>query len=107
MNMEIANNDGAQSVASLPPRTGSALLWSSDYPKQPGLYWTRWHGCKKEILTLTGDPGNLKQLFYGERIGLHNLPKDWGFQWAGPIPEPKEPNGPSSAMGASKPTEGK
>ena len=74
------------------PCSGSALVWSCDYPKQPGLFWVRYHGQKKEIVSLTGDPGNLKQMFYGQRMGLHNLPKDWGWQWAGPIPEPQEPN---------------
>ena len=69
---------------------GSALVWSSDYPKQAGLFWVRYHGQIKEIASLTGDPGNLKQMVYGERIGLHNLPKDWDWQWAGPIPEPQE-----------------
>lgn len=78
--------------SSLAPAHGSALVWSSDYPKEPGMYWVRYHGQKKEIVTLTGEAGNLKQLFYGGRVGLHLLPKLWSWQWAGPIPEPQEPN---------------
>lgn len=73
-------------------QSGSALVWSSDYPKSSGRYWVRYHGQEKDIVSLTGDAGNLKQLFYGERVGLHNLPKEWSWQWAGPIPEPQEPN---------------
>jgi hypothetical protein len=56
------------------------------------MYWTRYAGQKREIAILKGDPGNLKVRFYGEFTGLHNLPKWMRFEWAGPIPEPKEPN---------------
>lgn len=67
------------------------LVWSSDFPKSPGLYWVRYHGQEREIVTLADDAGNLKMNFYGLPTGLHQLPKDWGWQWAGPIPEPNEP----------------
>lgn len=71
-------------------RQGSTLVWSSDYPKSPGLYWVRYQGQRRAIAEITGEPGNLKQTFYGVPVGLHNLPKDLEWQWAGPIPEPQE-----------------
>ena len=67
-----------------------ALVWSKTFPKTPGLYWVRYHGQKCDIVKLTGKPGNLKQMFYGERRLFRNLPKDWAWEWAGPIPEPQE-----------------
>ena len=88
------------------PAIGSALVWSSDYPKTPGLYWVRNVTQNREMVSLTGDPGNLKMMFYDERVGLHNLPDHWLWQWAGPIPEPQEPNAPGERPGkpASQPT---
>lgn len=76
----------------LVPVSASALVWSSDYPTVPGMYWIRYTGQKREIAQLRGDLGNLKMRFYGEFTGLHNLPKRMRFEWAGPIPEPQEPN---------------
>lgn len=53
-----------------------ALTWTDEQPKVPGWYWFRNGGAKPVILSIT-------------------LPVKWKAEpddeWAGPIPEPREP----------------
>lgn len=68
----------------------SALVWSKKRPTKEGLYWMRYYGQVRDIVRLTLKEGSIKeltQMFYGKRVPLRKLP-EWGWEWAGPIPEP-------------------
>ena len=59
-----------------------ALEWTDDPPKVPGKYWNRDIRFPKEAGIITVAPSRVEQL---QRM---SRPTE---QWAGPIPEPREP----------------
>ena len=59
-----------------------ALEWTDDPPKVPGKYWNRDIRFPEEAGIITVAPSRVEQL---QRM---SRPTE---QWAGPIPEPREP----------------
>lgn len=78
MNMEIANNDGAQSVASLPPRTGSANR-SNDYARtkhnpREAVFAEAWEKENEPCNHINYGNGILQDLFCtGSRFGIQGV----------------------------------
>lgn len=54
-----------------------ALEWTDDPPKVPGWYW---HRCEEGVVTM-------RRVWKGDIETPSKIPQ----QWAGPIPEPREP----------------
>ena len=54
-----------------------ALEWTDEPPKVPGRYW---HRCEEGVVTM-------RRVWKGDIETPSKIPQ----QWAGPIPEPREP----------------
>lgn len=54
-----------------------ALEWTDEPPKVPGWYW---HRCEEGVVTM-------RRVWKGDIETPSKIPQ----QWAGPIPEPREP----------------
>lgn len=65
----------------------NALKWTTKKPTKPGWYWYRYsENHKPYICDVWLDvEKNLRCIF-----GVGYLVKETPFEWAGPIPEPKE-----------------
>lgn len=60
-----------------------ALEWTDEPPKVPGMYWNRSKNHTAEICVIRVSPLRVEQLAL---MGCAD-----NEQWAGPIPEPREP----------------
>lgn len=76
MARDFARDALATPAASTP---GAGLVWSSEPPKVAGWYWTRGVDDKGRPLTVPVRFEGMAHWFAGVR------------EWAGPIPEPREP----------------
>ena len=78
--------------AGCPERRRSALRWTHEPPKVAGWYW-----CRASTLNMPRCVevyGGWEQLMFGSKRDDFNpqMPVTReGFEWAGPIPEPLEP----------------
>lgn len=81
---KTSKTDIAMAVDRAAPLFG--FVWSAKPPRKAGHYWCRTRGQKASIVELKHGG---TQLHYGERIPCSKLP-DWGWEWAGPIPEPND-----------------
>lgn len=61
------------------------LVWTTEPPKQPGYYWCRYKGSGKDTWSPTYIPACADHTKYTI------LFKSKDVEWAGPIPEPREP----------------
>lgn len=78
-----------------------ALTWTTEPPKVPGLYWTRkMKGDPPIIFTIyerNTPKGRVRieaRIFFSSvtsRTYRGEKPEHLGLEWAGPIPEPREP----------------
>lgn len=69
------------------PRT---LEWTDEPPKVPGWYWCRDAEGEIRLCQLENFVGGPRLFICG--ISKHTFPDELtGIQWAGPIPEPREP----------------
>ena len=62
-----------------------ALTWTNEPPKVPGYYWCRYKGSGKDTWSPTYIPACADHTKYTI------LFKSKDVEWAGPIPEPREP----------------
>ncbi len=62
-----------------------ALTWTTEPPKVPGYYWCRYKGSGKDTWSPTYIPACADHTKYTI------LFKSKDVEWAGPIPEPREP----------------
>ena len=62
-----------------------ALTWTDEPPKGPGYYWCRYKGSGKDTWSPTYIPACADHTKYTI------LFKSKDVEWAGPIPEPREP----------------
>lgn len=62
-----------------------ALEWTDEPPKVPGWYWCRYKGFGKD----TWSPAYIPAVADLTQFG--GLEESEQVQWAGPIPEPREP----------------
>ena len=62
-----------------------ALEWTDEPPKVPGWYWCRYKGLGKD----TWSPAYIPAVADLTQFG--GLEESEQVQWAGPIPEPREP----------------
>lgn len=62
-----------------------ALTWTDEPPKVPGYYWCRYKGSGKDTWSPTYIPACADHTKYTI------LFKSKDVEWAGPIPEPREP----------------
>lgn len=79
-----------------------ALTWTDDPPKVPGLYWTRKTQDDRPILFIVYERKTPKldrikieaRVFFSSttsRTYKGETPESLGLEWAGPVPEPREP----------------
>lgn len=61
------------------------LVWTTEPPKQPGYYWCRYKGSDKSTWSPAYIPAVADLTQYG------GLEESEQVEWAGPIPEPREP----------------
>lgn len=64
-----------------------ALTWTNEPPKVPGYYWCRYKGSGKD----TWSPAYIPAVADLTQFG--GLEESEQVEWAGPIPEPREPKG--------------
>ncbi len=62
-----------------------ALTWTNEPPKVPGWYWCRYKGSGKDTWSPAYIPAVADLTQYG------GLEESEQVEWAGPIPEPREP----------------
>lgn len=62
-----------------------AMMWTDEPPKVPGYYWCRYKGSGKDTWSPTYIPACADHTKYTI------LFKSKDVEWAGPIPEPREP----------------
>lgn len=71
------------------------LKWTSEPPTEPGFYFVKWPRASMRVVEITNklcDNGSHMELFangYGVHCSVSYF--DRRTQWAGPIPEPVEP----------------
>jgi hypothetical protein len=64
------------------------MEWTTDKPRCEGYYWWRVNDDDEEIVQISDIDGRLSINYgYGDIRPVWNV----GGQWAGPIPEPTEP----------------
>lgn len=69
-----------------------ALTWTDEPPKEVGNYWWRWDaGSKHWIYNVRLIPTIHGLITYDHSAYDAEHVEDIGGQWAGPIPEPREP----------------
>ena len=68
------------------------LTWTDEPPKEVGNYWWRWDaGSKHWIYNVRLIPTIHGLITYDHSAYDAEHVEDIGGQWAGPIPEPREP----------------
>lgn len=66
------------------------LVWTKKPPTEPGWWWCRVDVDDAEIILLwTGSDG---LVYVGETGATIDGLTMWDCEWAGPVPEPKEPS---------------
>ena len=79
---ERGSREEAAALWSALPR---AMTWTTEQPKVPGYYWCRYKGSGKD----TWSPAYIPAVADLTQFG--GLEESEQVEWAGPIPEPREP----------------
>jgi hypothetical protein len=104
MHVIVGPKGGCRRSCSIAGRGGRGMIWTTEKPTQPGIYWHRAQGIEPTVVRLT-EADFVEVLNYQRTTPLDEALAIWHkSEWAGPLEPPQQQLKPTQSLEAARPS---